>query len=133
LISTIDRNESGEKIIKYNEMKFRSVPKGIESIGANFYMYNSEGMTWFNRLNALAGFTDHKMYRTFINWEGMVIFVSLFVGELEWWPAHIFKTADEIERDKIDKLISERNSLGVKEGKNVVEENAGAKENCYRN
>jgi hypothetical protein len=68
-------------------------------------MYNNEGLTWFNRLNALAGFTDHKMYRTFINSQNMVIFVSLYAGEFEWWPAHIFKTADEIERDKIDQIV----------------------------
>jgi hypothetical protein len=28
------------------------------------------------------------------------MFVSLYSGELQWWPASVFKTAGEIEKAK---------------------------------
>ena len=58
-------------------------------------MFNNLGMTWFNRMNGytLTGFTDHKTYRPFVNENGQTMFVSLYSGELQWWPASVFKTA----------------------------------------
>lgn len=50
-------------------------------------MFNSEGMTWFNKYNGLTGFTDYKVYKPYINKQGKVMFVSLWSGEMEWWPA----------------------------------------------
>jgi hypothetical protein len=48
-------------------MKLKSIPKEIESVGNNFYMFNNEGMTWFNLARGfnLTGFTDYKLYRPF--------------------------------------------------------------------
>ena len=50
-------------------MKMRSIPKEIQSIGNNFYMFNNQGMTWFNFNNGLTltGFTDHKIYRPYVD------------------------------------------------------------------
>lgn len=65
LISSIKKDSNDERIITYHEMKLKSVPKEMESVGNNFYMFNAEGMTWFKRTNGLVltGFTDYKSYR----------------------------------------------------------------------
>lgn len=57
-------------------------------------------MTWFNKYNGLTGFTDYKVYKPYINKQGKVMFVSLWSGEMEWWPAEVFKTVSEIQREK---------------------------------
>lgn len=75
-------------------MKLKSIPKEMESVGNNFYMFNAEGMTWFKRTTGLVltGFTDYKSYRPLMTTDGEVIYVSLQSGEMEWWPAHAFKS-----------------------------------------
>lgn len=84
-------------------MKMKSIPKEIESVGNNYYMFNNEGMTWFtygpNGL-VLTGFTDHKIYKPFVNEDGKIIFMSSYAGEMEWWPINVFKTNAEIQREK---------------------------------
>ena len=54
----------------------------MESVGDNFYMFNNEGMTWFNRNNGLilTGFTDYKTYRPLMTVDEKVIYVSLQTG-----------------------------------------------------
>jgi hypothetical protein len=84
-------------------------------------MYNNEGMTWFNKLNKLAGFTNRKTYHCFVNEEGVVIFVSLYSDEMEWWPAHIYKTVEEIEYDKAEKAKLENIHQCMKERTNIPE------------
>lgn len=50
-------------------MKIKTIPKDIESVGNNFYMFNPDGLTWFSYKNGLTltGFTDYKYYRPLNN------------------------------------------------------------------
>lgn len=103
LISTISKDSNDERIISYHEMKMKSIPKEIESVGNNYYMFNNEGMTWFTygpQGLVLTGFTDHKIYKPFVNEDGKIIFMSSYAGEMEWWPINVFKTNAEIQREK---------------------------------
>lgn len=94
LISTFGRDENNQKIIQYREMKIKTIPKDIESIGNNFYMFNQDGLTWFSYSNVLTltGFTDYRQYKPLTNEDGKVLFVSVSNGEIEWWPESSFKT-----------------------------------------
>lgn len=41
LISSIQRDEGGERLISYSEMKLKAIPREMESIGENYYMYSN--------------------------------------------------------------------------------------------
>lgn len=71
----------------------KSIPKQIESVGNNFYMFNNEGMTWFNRNNGLVltEYTDYKTYRPLMTVDERVNLVNCKQGR---WSGghHILKT-----------------------------------------
>lgn len=91
VIATIEQAEEG-KIVKYTEVTLQTTPRSIKSIGDTFYMFDRNGMSWFNKYQKLLGFTDNKQYHVIVNEDEEVLFIKQGLGELEWWPGRVFKS-----------------------------------------
>lgn len=75
------------------------MPRELKSVGENFYLMDTKGMTWLTPERRLVGFTDGKSYYPILNENKELVFVMYHRAGLEWWDGRLFKPVSEVEKE----------------------------------